>query len=223
MSGRSATKLCLSLFLGACAATLSFAGCSSVDAEGTATPRAVDPCAPGGKLRPPPGEIVATTTTPGGDLIDWIRPTPEMFEPPPPSPAMQPGAAMPPGPISPPPSAPPGTPGPIPGPVDIGPKGPPGTVPFVRLKAPQCDCFDGYLLMKGLCKPAATVCGKPGEGGSARYFPGCCSGLAPVAASEKQDGQCTDLASDDVVCVRCGDGVCGTGENECRCPGDCPP
>jgi hypothetical protein len=215
------TELWLSLFVSVCvcAATLPFAGCSSsVDAEETTTVRVPDPCAPGGRLRPPPGEIVATTTTPGGDLIDWIRPTAEMLVPPPPS------MTPPPDPIPPPPDAPPGAPGPVLGQVDMGPKGPPGTVPVVRLKEPQCDCFDGYLqLMNGSCKPAATVCRRPGEGGSARYFPGCCPGLAPVAASEEQDGRCAPLAPDAVVCVRCGDGVCGAGENECRCPSDCPP
>jgi len=137
--------------------SMCFAGCSpSVGAQATTTPAPPDPCAPGGRLRPPPGHIVATTTAPSGDLIDWISAsslTPDGTEasPPPPPP-------MPSDPIPPPPDAPPGTAGPVIGEVDMGPKGPPGTVPFVRPKLPRCDCFVGYVQQaNGSCKAAGAA------------------------------------------------------------------
>lgn len=60
----------------------------------------------------------------------------------------------------------------------------------------------------------------------------CCEGLdrvAPLAPSSEQFPSessfppgCGPAASDSLfVCVRCGDGVCGAGENACLCPGDC--
>jgi len=50
----------------------------------------------------------------------------------------------------------------------------------------------------------------------------CCEGLSSVPNAHpdaNNPGLC--LHMDHRVCVNCGDGVCGTGENKCNCPKDC--
>jgi hypothetical protein len=50
----------------------------------------------------------------------------------------------------------------------------------------------------------------------------CCEGLAPIPVRVPADnGTCSVAPPDVQVCTRCGDGVCGSGENRCNCPGDC--
>lgn len=50
----------------------------------------------------------------------------------------------------------------------------------------------------------------------------CCPGLSAVAATGPGSAGCTRIAPPSIqVCVRCGDGVCGAGENRCNCPKDC--
>lgn len=50
----------------------------------------------------------------------------------------------------------------------------------------------------------------------------CCPGLSAVAATGPGGAGCTRIAPPSVqVCVRCGDGTCGAGENRCNCPKDC--
>lgn len=51
--------------------------------------------------------------------------------------------------------------------------------------------------------------------------PQCCEGLAPVGCdAPNAEGACEPCVGA-FVCVRCGDGVCGSGENPCNCPDDC--
>ena len=57
----------------------------------------------------------------------------------------------------------------------------------------------------------------------------CCDGLVrknldePEPATGSQERVCTrDAPPSLLICIRCGDGVCGAGENSCRCPADCP-
>ncbi len=64
------------------------------------------------------------------------------------------------------------------------------------------------------------------EGDSHAVVPGapdCCQGLVEVGCSEPDPstGVCTACAGA-TYCTACGDGTCGLGENECRCPDDCP-
>jgi hypothetical protein len=63
-----------------------------------------------------------------------------------------------------------------------------------------------------------------GEGDGFRTAPGhpdCCEGLIAVSPSELDNqGECKERIGRR-VCIRCGDGVCGEGENRCRCPEDC--
>lgn len=49
----------------------------------------------------------------------------------------------------------------------------------------------------------------------------CCEGLSAIPASRPEDGECRDAPPSVQVCARCGDGVCGPGENRCNCAGDC--
>lgn len=51
----------------------------------------------------------------------------------------------------------------------------------------------------------------------------CCAGLERVAPQARNDaGACEETAPPSLfVCVACGDGVCGPGENGCVCPADC--
>lgn len=62
-------------------------------------------------------------------------------------------------------------------------------------------------------------------GGSFSIVPGqpeCCPGLESVGCDEPDGfGGCVMCAGGS-YCTDCGDGVCGLGENACRCPADCP-
>ncbi|MFA6376142.1 MAG: peptidoglycan-binding protein [Candidatus Paceibacterota bacterium] len=51
----------------------------------------------------------------------------------------------------------------------------------------------------------------------------CCSGLTKVFDQWYlgSDGVCRALDNYGFYCLKCGDGVCGTGENKCNCPADC--
>ncbi len=59
--------------------------------------------------------------------------------------------------------------------------------------------------------------GCSGEGEFAGRKEGCCPGLVAIGceASDKS-GECLECGSG-FVCTRCGDGVCGPGENKCNC------
>lgn len=65
-------------------------------------------------------------------------------------------------------------------------------------------------------------------GGTFGIYPGapsCCSGLQPVSTEEiyyddSNRGYCQQLTGAS-VCIVCGDGTCGAGEDICTCPADC--
>ena len=91
------------------------------------------------------------------------------------------------------------------------------------LGLPHDDCVGGWACDGGQCGWACTsACA--GEGDSVPVVPGappCCEGLGKVPCDAPDaDGVCQgcDGAS---VCVACGDGQCGAGENPCNCPDDC--
>jgi hypothetical protein len=53
--------------------------------------------------------------------------------------------------------------------------------------------------------------------------PGCCPGLSPISCSSPDaSGNCQPCLGAS-VCAKCGNGVCGEGENRCNCPQDCQP
>lgn len=61
---------------------------------------------------------------------------------------------------------------------------------------------------------------------------GCCPALTRQPAADFGDNtppsidgfpEGCDIKSHALfICVKCGDGICGNGENECNCPTDCP-
>jgi len=64
-----------------------------------------------------------------------------------------------------------------------------------------------------------TNCAKEGETMSVNGKQ-CCAGLSAVAGS-LWNGKCVVPPGGFRTCLKCGDGICGGGENECNCPGDC--
>lgn len=50
----------------------------------------------------------------------------------------------------------------------------------------------------------------------------CCQGLTAIPLSQSSNEECINSAPPSIlVCTRCGDRVCGQGENRCNCPTDC--
>lgn len=49
----------------------------------------------------------------------------------------------------------------------------------------------------------------------------CCVGLQSITPSSPHSGDCIAVSDGTKVCVNCGDGICGSGENYCICPQDC--
>ncbi|MFA6700941.1 MAG: hypothetical protein WCS28_12335 [Thiomicrospira sp.] len=61
----------------------------------------------------------------------------------------------------------------------------------------------------------------------------CCAGLVAVKNSRLHNGRCVSTGPainmslnvqpkrGEYLCTKCGNGVCGTGENQCNCPADC--
>ena len=81
----------------------------------------------------------------------------------------------------------------------------------------HCNCAEDC--------PAVTQCAV--EGSSVPVVPGaldCCPGLASIGCegpptAEVCEGDCAGA----VICARCGNGLCGLGENACNCAQDCAP
>ena len=63
------------------------------------------------------------------------------------------------------------------------------------------------------------------EGDAVAVVPGaaeCCPGSAPIPCDAPDaDGVCMFGCVGAMICADCGDGVCGSGENDCNCPLDC--
>ena len=71
----------------------------------------------------------------------------------------------------------------------------------------------------------AGICVKEGAEYSLRLSPGgsvaqCCGGLRFTSQRVSSGGVCS-VVSDMGVCINCGDGICGLGENACNCERDC--
>jgi hypothetical protein len=51
----------------------------------------------------------------------------------------------------------------------------------------------------------------------------CCSGLTEETFCffEESEGQCSCPSEGTKLCINCGNGECGPGEDECMCPEDC--
>lgn len=98
-------------------------------------------------------------------------------------------------------------------------RAPRAIVPFLLLLTVATGCQDE-------CVPEGGIYSGHDRGAH------CCSGLVSyniVVPSDDYEG--TDLpegcgvgeaGADMLVCIACGDGMCGTAENFCNCPEDCP-
>ena len=99
--------------------------------------------------------------------------------------------------------------------------------------APRCPCFVCVNCGDGTCGPGENACNCPADcdgdcieaGGEYNELDDpdarCCAGLVPVVAAVESDGECAYPNCPCIVCVDCGDGSCGPGENLCNCGRDC--
>ena len=93
---------------------------------------------------------------------------------------------------------------------------------FDRYFKKRIKIYSNEFIIK---KPTSKKCIP--EGGT--LFPNdgnkCCVGLSPRWNYEMQeDGSCKSISGSSgrqLICVKCGNGVCGEGENGCNCPKDC--
>jgi hypothetical protein len=49
----------------------------------------------------------------------------------------------------------------------------------------------------------------------------CEKGLVAIEAAKNNNGSCSIPLCPCLVCTKCGDGICGSGENKCNCKNDC--
>ncbi len=94
------------------------------------------------------------------------------------------------------------------------------------------SCCDGYE--QGMCFQYGGIygaCLAAGKGFDAKIECAfCCDGLDRAAPMVKTDevwegypkGCGPSAPPSWFVCIACGDGTCGAGENQCMCPEDCP-
>jgi len=99
-----------------------------------------------------------------------------------------------------------------------------GTTCCAGVAAGLCSTYGGVYgacRAEGMELEAKIICAR------------CCEGLTraePLIVGERDPPEVDrlapgcDFAGTDgmFVCVRCGDGICGIGENRCNCPADCP-
>jgi hypothetical protein len=71
--------------------------------------------------------------------------------------------------------------------------------------------------------PEDLACVKEGGRGIKSRGYECCEGLSAISLSEPDSfGGCIGTYPDDFfVCAKCGNAICGSGENICNCPTDC--
>ncbi len=87
------------------------------------------------------------------------------------------------------------------------------------------NCGDGICgLGENQCNCAQDCNNCVGEGGSIPVIqngPKCCAGLTPISPTVSSGtGECLVMIGAQ-VCTKCGDGICGAGENQCNCAEDC--
>lgn len=109
----------------------------------------------------------------------------------------------------------------------------------IKISCMNIPCSDKVMPMdptcssKSICKnnkcELDTSCVKEGEYyGGMTYSPDyreCCEGLTSVYSGlqfDNRTGKCDEGPTDGpVICIKCGDGICGKGENKCNCASDC--
>ena len=84
----------------------------------------------------------------------------------------------------------------------------------------SCEAWEFYRGECGASKVKELPCAAVGE--SKKPGVECCAGLSPTQISTPaSDGMCMSPLGSWPVCLACGDGVCGEGENSCNSPKDC--
>ena len=84
-------------------------------------------------------------------------------------------------------------------------------------------CYDGACIYPTTTTTSTTLpCVQEGESAAVLpQMPDCCPGLTYVGCDlPATGGECEPCAGAS-YCANCGDGICGPGENTCRCPQDC--
>jgi hypothetical protein len=104
------------------------------------------------------------------------------------------------------------------------------------LSGSGCAAVEGFICTKcgdGICGVSENICNCPSdckencvkEGGSVPIVPNapkCCAGLTGIGCNTPDSsGNCNQNCVGASVCAKCGDGICGIGENKCNCPQDC--
>lgn len=92
-----------------------------------------------------------------------------------------------------------------------------------RTVAEMCECDDGYLKQaNGSCAAIADTCSPEGATASAIAATVCCPGLDAVPVFRHEGSKCVlDASQRYQHCVKCGNQICGPGEDSCNCPVDC--
>lgn len=83
---------------------------------------------------------------------------------------------------------------------------------------PGMNCIPPKLAIKG-----ERPCRSEGEDVDGKDFGSvCCPGLTPIPTTKPSSAGCTSSTPPSIqICARCGDRICGVGENRCNCPHDC--
>ena len=87
----------------------------------------------------------------------------------------------------------------------------------------KCNCADCTqpIVNQPVINQPKTNCLKEGEIYGTGYAEDCCSGLNKIPNVFKTGTECSVSNGETAICAYCGNGVCGTGENQCNCPADC--
>jgi hypothetical protein len=103
---------------------------------------------------------------------------------------------------------------------------PAGFMICVKCGDGTCGIGENYCNCPKDCANSETDCVKEGErirGNGENSGMKCCAGLAEVFDQWEIDpaGKCLSLDNYGYYCLKCGNGLCGAGENKCNCPQDC--
>jgi hypothetical protein len=85
-----------------------------------------------------------------------------------------------------------------------------------------CDQYEDFCTCGSDCGKSCRKEGKTFVKWGGELDTMCCKGLKAVKNAVFSSGKCSYPKTPEYVCTKCGNGTCGTGENYCNCPDDCP-